>query len=71
LGLFGDVNLIHTCENGRFQQLHELVDLYKCVHGHLEVGTVTVSGGEVVWCGDIQNLEQMVGLLVGLSKEAE
>lgn len=34
--------LIHTCEHGRFQQLHELVDLDECVHSHLEVRTVTV-----------------------------
>jgi hypothetical protein len=61
-----------TCENGGFEQLNELVDLDERVDSHLQISAVHVSiyGIELRGARNLQYLEEMIRLLVGLSKQA-
>lgn len=71
LGVHSTRRTVHTCEDWGFKKLDKLVYLDEHIDCHFEVGTSSVS----ICLGTVgqylQDLEQMVGLLIRLSKEAE
>jgi len=63
-----------TCEDWRLNELNQLIYLDEDVDSHLELSTTLPSVTiQYNWIGKSysQDLEQVVSLLVGLSKQAE
>jgi hypothetical protein len=60
-----------TCEHGRLDELHQLVNLDEDGDRHFQLGAVlAISGWNAAAAGHEQYLQQIIRLLVSLSQEA-